>query len=347
MISKIFGIDLAGGTLKDSMGMLKAGLGFGAGAVAGAGAGLVGAAVAFSGTKGQNWKQRALAGARGVGGAFGSTFRGAGAGSKNGIAGVTKNAKSSFAKSWDRRQLYKNGLDEGTLLAGSLAGGAMSYAARVDRDNQAKKDKVDSLDKFTKFKGAIEDTAESGKFMKTLRQKVATGALNLNENTLQDYRDTWVEYQIAMNSIKTSDSFVQRKAQLEAQVSAGNMTEAQMNNQLDSIIRYELNTQHDNLQTRVDTISRKTNVAVEVEAGKQSGIVSTMEQANATLKNTGDVRETAGVDHVASFGDLKNANTKVKKESTKIHDEIFASTEASDKYNASKAAQDIAKNDKK
>jgi len=349
MISKLFGLDLAAGSFKDSMGMLKAGLGFGAGAVVGAGAGLAGAAVALGGAmknKDANWKQKALAGARGLKGAVGSTFRGAGAGTK-GMSGVVKNAKSSFADNWNRKQLYEDGLTEDILTGGAIAGGALSYASRVDRANQAKKDKVDNLDKFTKFKGSIEDTAESGKFMKTLRQKVATGALNLDENTLQDYRDTWVEYQIAMNDIKTSDSFMQRKTQLQAQVDAGNMSEAQMNNQLNSIVGYELNAQYNNLQTRADAISRETNVTFEVEAGKQSGILSTMEQANATLKNTGDVRGTAGTDQVSSFKDLKDANTKVKKESTRIHDEIFASTEADDKYRASKAAQEIAKNNKK
>lgn len=81
MISKIFGIDIASGTLKDSLGMLKAGVGATAGAALAAGAGIIGGAVAGGAVQGGKFKKFVF---------------GAGNALKSGAAGFVGGAASGY-----------------------------------------------------------------------------------------------------------------------------------------------------------------------------------------------------------------------------------------------------------
>lgn len=81
MISKIFGIDIASGTFKDSLSMLKAGVGATAGAALAAGAGIIGGAVAGGAVQGGKLKKFVF---------------GAGNALKSGAAGFVGGAASGY-----------------------------------------------------------------------------------------------------------------------------------------------------------------------------------------------------------------------------------------------------------
>lgn len=81
MISKIFGIDIASGTFKDSIGMLKKGVSAGAGAALAAGAGIIGGAVAGGAVQGGKLKKFVF---------------GAGNALKSGAAGFVGGAASGY-----------------------------------------------------------------------------------------------------------------------------------------------------------------------------------------------------------------------------------------------------------
>ena len=352
MISKIFGIDIASGTFKDSLSMLKAGVGAAAGATIGGIAAGVTGAMAFHGTKGQGFGNRAFAGLKGISSVGAGIASGASSGSKGKVAGGLGVSNKNLAN----KAIYESGLTPTSLLVGATAGKlGMDYASRVDKKNQLKKDKQNSLDDFTKFKGNIEDTAESGKFMKSARQKVSTGELTgVTENKLQDWRDSWAEYQYATSDESkkksldkllgsdrsTLETIRNRKNALDAAINSGdqnqiNLAQQEYNRTLSAC---QVDNDMANLAMNVDDIERESGLRFEVEGGKQAGIVDSMVKANMTIKGNSDVRSVTGDITLNSFNDLKNNNTKVKKEVTSIGQEIFESED--DRYRLSKAAHD-------
>lgn len=352
MISKIFGIDIAGGTFKDSFGMLKKGVGLAAGAtIGGAAAGITGA-MAFHATKGQGFGNRALAGLK----SFSSVGSGLVSGASSGAKGKVTGGLGTSSKNLATKSNYDSGLTASSMLAGATIGKVgLDYASKIDKQNQAKRDKMKSLDDFTKFKGNIEDTAESGKFMKSARQKVSTGELTgVTENKLQDWRDTWAEYQYATTNTENKasldrllgddrsslDDIRNRKLSLEAARSSGNQAQITAAQQAydRSLATYNVDSNMADLAMSIDNIERESGLRFEVEGGKQAGIADNMVKANMAIKGNADVRETTGDITLNTFSDLKENNTKVKKQVTAIGQEIFESED--DKYRLSKAAHD-------
>ena len=352
MISKIFGIDIAGGTFKDSLSMLKKGVGVAAGATIGGVAAGVTGVMAFHGTKGQGYTNRTLAGLKSISSVGAGLASGASFGSKGKITGGLGVSNRNLAN----KAIYDSGLTPTSLLVGSTAGKiGMDYASRIDRENQTKKDRQKSLDDFTKFKGNIEDTAESGKFMKSARQKVSTGELTgITENTLQDWRDSWAEYQYATsdenNKVSLNKLLAGDRAEVidiknwkkeldDAIVSKDkNRIELAQQDYNKVLSNYGISSYVADLAMKIDDIEGESGLRFEVEAGKQAGIVDNMVKANMSIKGNSDVRGVTGDITLNSFSDLKDNNTKVKKEVTAIGQEIFESED--DRYRLSKAAHD-------
>lgn len=338
MISKIFGLDSMGGSFKDIMGMAKGAAGFGAGAVLGGAAGLMTGANMFAATKGQGVGNRMLAAAQGIGGGFSGMARGAGAGSKGKIFEGAKNISSANAS---RRQQYASGIRPTDLIAaGTLGKVGMDYASRTDKAIALKNDQKDTLNKYTGFKGDIEGAAEDGKFMKTLRQQVASGTAkrNFTEKEMQSYRDAWAEYQIASSNVANSVNKSDFKSNLDEQLASGQLTQSQYDAQLAARTKYEMNQEYGALMSEISSIESDTGLTFEVEGGKQAAIVSAMNKANALLSQSSDVSSAAGVTEVTTFKELADANTKVKKTVTRLDEEIYSATTADPKYNISKAS---------
>ena len=317
MISKIFNLDSMGGSFKDIMGMAKGAAGFGAGAVLGAGAGLVTGFAAAA--KAPGVKNKLLAGAGAIGSGMSGALRGAGAGSKGNIFGSAKSVASANA---NRRNQYNSGLKPTDLLAAATVGKVgMDYASRTDRKIQGQKDKLNNLQKFTPFKGDIENAAEDSKFMKTLRAAKANKEHDLSEAQMQDLRGAWIESQIS------GDSSILNNA---------------LKNQFSKTEEYDTGTINPNTgktikETRtVQTWDYDDEI---IEGGKQAAIKSTMKRANDLLADNTDVAQAAGTTSVSSFSDLDGANKKVKQTATSIDDEIFKATTANTKYGVSQAAK--------
>lgn len=317
MVSKIFNLDSMGGSFKDIMGMAKGAAGFGAGAVLGAGAGLVTGFAAAA--KAPGVKNKLLAGAGAIGSGMSGALRGAGAGAKGNIFGGAKSVASTNA---NRRNQYNSGLKPTDLLAAATVGKVgMDYASRTDRKIQGQKDKLNNLQKFTPFKGDIENAAEDSKFMKTLRAAKANKEHDLSEAQMQDLRGAWIESQIS------GDSSILNNA---------------LKNQFSKTEEYDTGTINPNTgktikETRtVQTWDYDDEI---IEGGKQAAIKSTMKRANDLLADNTDVAQAAGTTSVSSFSDLDGANKKVKQTATSIDDEIFKATTANTKYGVSQAAK--------
>ena len=128
MLSKLFGLDAAGGTFKDSFGLVKRGLGIGAGAVAGAGAGLITGGMAFAASRGQSGGNRVLAGLMGIGSGLSGMVRG-GVGGASGK--LLNGAKTVGFGNLAKRQAMQNGATAGQIASSALLGGIGLAPAQV------------------------------------------------------------------------------------------------------------------------------------------------------------------------------------------------------------------------
>lgn len=322
MISKIFGLDSMGGSFKDIMGMAKGAAGFAAGAALGAGAGLITGAAAFGATKGQGFKNRLLAGAQGLGSGVSGALRGAGSGARGNVLGGARNVAGVNS---NRRNQYNSGLRPTDLLAAATAGRVgMDYAARTDRRIQKDKDKLAKLNKFTPFKGDMENAAEDSKFMKTLRAAKANKQHNLSEEKMQDLRSAWIESQINGDESILRNALSEQFRTVQTREVDTGMVDINGN----AITRTE----------EVEGLSWSYDDKI-VEKGKQAAIVSTLNKANDLLADSKDISGAAGVSSVSSFAELSDANTNVKKAATSIDESIYRETTANTRYNVSQAAR--------
>jgi len=151
MISKIFGLDLAGGTLKDSMGMLKAGLGFGAGAVAGGIGGLATGIMAGAVVNGGKGKKAFSAFTSGAKGLTKGLAYGAGAGSKG-------KPMSGFDKVVSENTQKRIGNLTGATAAGTIGARMMQKFGFDDAYTKAVNEKKD-YEKVQSEMSNLEDQA--------------------------------------------------------------------------------------------------------------------------------------------------------------------------------------------
>ena len=323
------------GSFKDIANMAKTTLGVGAAVALTGGAG-VGRLVTntFSaykntqGTRGQKLKQALMAGGMGLASTVGSMVYAAGAGSKGKVMTGAQRV-NRYGK--DLNEKIKSGISPTTVVLQRILGRAnLDYAARTDSKIKNIKEKKDTLDKFTPFKGDMEKTAEEGKFMMTLRTAIKNGEVKLSEAKVQDLRSAWIESQI------TGDASILQK---------------ELDKNFTRTITEEYDTGITNSVTG-ETIKRTRETTIKdwdyqdniIEGGKQSAIRSTLTKANDLLADNTDIASAAGVSRVESFSDLDNANKNVKKEATALDNEIFRRTTASTKYNISKEAKEATNN---
>lgn len=335
ILSKIFGLNDMAGSFKDIANMAKTTLGAGAAVALAGGAGVGRLATnTFSaykntqGTRGQKLKQALMAGGMGLASSVGSMVYAAGAGSKGKVMTGAQRV-NRYGK--DLNEKIKSGISPTAVASQRILGRAnLDYAARTDSKIKNIKEKKDTLDKFTPFKGDMEKTAEEGKFMMTLRTAIKNGEVKLSEAKVQDLRSAWIESQI------TGDASILQK---------------ELDKNFTRTITEEYDTGITNSVTG-ETIKRTRETTIKdwdyqdniIEGGKQSAIRSTLTKANDLLADNTDIASAAGVSRVESFSDLDNANKNVKKEATALDNEIFRRTTASTKYNISKEAKEATNN---
>ncbi len=119
LISKLFGLE-GSSTFKDSMGMLKAGLGVAAGGAIAAGASAWTGASAFNATRGQDKKDRAAALAHALGTGASSVLYGMGTGAKGNVMGGATHASDINTR---RRSLYEAGYGGAAVLGSAMSMG--------------------------------------------------------------------------------------------------------------------------------------------------------------------------------------------------------------------------------
>ena len=182
MISKLFGLENAG-SFKDSLGMVKKGLGIGTAAVAGGVAGLA------SGL-GQG---RSLSTA--IGGMTGGFFRGAAGGAKGKLF---EGAKEQVKRNSVARNSNINGGNAGQRF---LSRFGLDYATMTE--NNTLKDlesKQKTFDSFSKYKGSIDDLADQSKFLTDIRNKKdASGNPVYTAGEYENLRKQWIDNQLSGN----------------------------------------------------------------------------------------------------------------------------------------------------
>ncbi len=210
-ISKIFGIQDAAGTMKDSFNMLKRAAFVGAG-VAGAGlamgaAGISGG-IAFNAGRKQGatgvarFGNGLLSAAQGLGGILGAGLTGLGSGYKGKVMG---GASASWQKNMKKANAYKSGASPTSLLAASTIGAVgMDYASRTDKKNQDMVDQNESLKELLATKGEVEKIANESKVMQAYDAAVANGTIQEKVGQREALRDAYVKQQMAM---RTGGSF--------------------------------------------------------------------------------------------------------------------------------------------
>lgn len=133
-VSKILGIKDMGGTLKDSMKMIKTGLMSTAGGALAVGASIGTGISAFHGSKGQSGWNRTAALLSSVGTGLSSTLRGFGAGAKGNVMGGWQHASQANDR---RRQLYESGYGAGNVLLSGITRGIYDPNKQDERIEKA------------------------------------------------------------------------------------------------------------------------------------------------------------------------------------------------------------------
>ena len=319
MISKIFGIDIASGTLKDSMGMLKKGVGVAAGATIGGIAAGVTGGMAFHATKGQGFGNRALAGLRSIGSVGSGLAAGASSGSKGKITG----GLGVSGKNLSTKSTYESGLTPTSLLVGATAGKlGLDYASRQDRAMLKGKDTVENLQTVSDIKDNMEKSADGSKFFQDIRSAVSNGDLSLNQEQYELLRDSYIDTQLSGGN---RNDFWAKARQLDK------------NNILSSV--------NQNDYSDFGTVDFK-------EVGVRNKLEESLADMQAVYRGNSEIRQTVSKDtpdghggmlkavsKIDNFQDIKSANKITKQVQGEIRKEQSDITR-SDEYRLSKAARD-------
>lgn len=319
MISKIFGIDIASGTLKDSMGMLKKGIGVAAGAAIGGVAAGVTGAMAFHGSKGQGFGNRALAGLRSVSSIGAGLTAGALSGSKGKITGGLGVSNKNLAT----KSTYESGITPTSLLIGATAGKVgMDYASRQDRAMLKGKDTVENLQAVSDIKDNMEKSADGSKFFQDIRTAVSNGDLSLNQEQYELLRDSYIDTQLSGGD---RNAFWAKARQLDK------------NNILSTVNQNDF--------SDFGTVDFK-------EVGVRNKLEESLADMKAVYRGNTEIRQTVSKDTpdghggmlkavstIDNFQDIKSANKITKQVQGEIRKEQNDITR-SDKYRLSKAAHD-------
>lgn len=195
-ISKIFGLDGAAGTFKDTFGMMKAAVGMGAGATLAAGAGLASAGLGIASAKGAGNKIGAAL--QGLGTGLGGVFKGASAGASGKIGA---GASATWKKNSQRNAAYANGATFGSLLGASTAGlVGLNYAQRKDKEIAALEADSNNRKAFTDTKGNLEALADSNKAVAAAKNRaISTGNL-ADQQRYEQLRDATIKYNLGDNT---------------------------------------------------------------------------------------------------------------------------------------------------
>ncbi len=319
MISKIFGIDIASGTLKDSLGMLKKGVGIAAGATIGGVAAGVTGAMAFHSTKGQGFGNRALAGLKSIGSVGAGLASGVSSGSKGKITGGLGTASKNLAT----KSNYDAGLTASSLLVGATAGKfGLDYASRQDKAMRADNDKVENLQTVSDIKSDMEKSADDSKFFQDIRTAVSNKELNLNQGQYELLRDAYIDTQLSGG--KREDFWAKARA-------------------LDK----------DNiLGTVIEDDFKQFGTPGFEEVGVRNKLEESLVDMQSVYSGNSEIRETVskdtpdgrggtlkGVSTIDNFQDIKSASKITKQVQGEIRKEHSAITR-SDEYRTSKAAHD-------
>ena len=319
MISKIFGIDIASGTLKDSMGMLKKGVGVAAGATIGGIAAGVTGGMAFHATKGQGFGNRALAGLKSISSVGAGLASGASSGSKGKITGGLGVSNKNLAT----KSTYESGLTPTSLLIGATAGKiGMDYASRQDRAMLKGKDTVENLQAVSDIKDNMEKSADGSKFFQDIRTAVSNGDLSLNQEQYELLRDSYIDTQLSGGD---RNAFWTKARQLDK------------NNILSTINQSDF--------SDFGTVDFK-------EVGVRNKLEESLADMKAVYRGNSEIRQTVskdtpdghggmlkGVSTIDNFQDIKSANKITKQVQGEIRKEQNDITR-SDEYRLSKAAHD-------
>lgn len=196
-VSKILGIKDMGGTLKDSMKMIKSGLMAGAGGAVATGA-IAGNAIrnAYNAHKGGLGAKGAWAAAgRAFLGAPGAILRGAGGGWKG---NVMSGAQGAWAKGTARSDLYRQGVGAGTqMTAGLLGSMGLDYASRKDKDLENIKAEQENLKRAQSYKDNIQNIGMNGSNFGSdiLNKKDANGNYVYSQDQRKTAAKAWAEAQ--------------------------------------------------------------------------------------------------------------------------------------------------------
>lgn len=314
-ISKMFGISDMAGSFKDAGNMLKtaAFTAAGAGLAVGAAGIGVGRNVMAAKAGGLGAKGMLAAGLRGTAGIFGAGLRGAGGGMKG---NVMAGAKGAWATAGSRSALYQQGVGAGAQMIGGI--GLLNYADHVDRKNAELENQNKELEEFNKHKKNMEDAADSSSFMKTIRDNMSTGKINMTDDQYKAIREKYMNRAMEGGDLSRGDL---NRIMSDASASGGRiLTDEQLANI--------------GLLSSADAsgVSR-----VKEDGGLKAALNNELTMAVNDVKGSKLLGSMIGGNDLSSFTKLKDfsKDTKAKQESNKV----AISATHNDRYTAADKAR--------
>lgn len=360
IISNIFGIKISAGSFKDVMNMGKSVLGFAAGAAVGMGAAGVTGAMAWKATKGQGIGNRFLAGASALGSVFTGAARGAGSGSKGNVLGGARDVAGINA---NRRAKYAAGLTATHLLeAATLGKIGMDTASVTDRELAPLLQRKETLKDIAGLKSQIFSTAAGSDFMKTVYAWREAGHV-ISDDRIRSLAEAWAGEQVKMNrgtdGYRTDAWIESEKVRLDydkktdAEKRKIDLQLKEQKNNYNASIFKNHTSEYSDIYTSVDKNGDSDFMYdfTKIHDGGNAGAIDSMlKDTTAKLKGNATIAEIVGMTEINSVSEVGKLAANAWNKTGGINDideTVRQKTMADPAYNAAKAANQAAGNDKK
>ncbi len=312
-ISKIFGLS-GDSTFKESMNMVKAGLGVAAGGAIGATVASATAAPSVIAAKG--WKNKLGAIAQGVGTVASSSLLGLGGGARGKLFAGSKHASEINRK---RTALYTAGVGFGTQLDNTLFGAVgLDYALQVDKQVSGLRKEQNEVDSFESYKKNIDSIADGSKDLTTFSIARTNGKIQMTDQQYAKVRENWINAQTSGKEVSYSRLFV-----------GTGLSGEQVGNILETV-GYITTTKNE--QGR----SVKHVSTMQIDEGRRNVIRRELGDAQVNLQrfeSIHKVAESRGIENInGNYGNLVKLTAGTKDRAGEIQSIIRQKTELDPKY---------------
>lgn len=317
ILSKVFGIKVAGGSFGQAAGLVKKGLGLGAGIAGGAIAGGIAGAATGMGHGGR---------LSSVLGGFGSGMMRGAAGGTKGIGGIKKGISTQYQHNKAARASNAAG---GNWRQRALSKVNMDAASRTDRSLELKEGQNKLYDQFAGYEKAAEEAVDSTDFMKDLRQMVDTNGNSIFTNEqLKEINHDYMDFlSDKANSGKTYSvgDFASRLSRDPSKRSMGLGIATAL------------------LKGTSAGISSEKFSGI-YQTGKAVAVQTSLSNASAYLQSNSTISNAAGTNSpVTNYADLHTATSNVKSAKTANERDITAA-KATSQYSAADASRNKGNN---